>query len=178
MVVWVFGYGSLIWRPGFNFDEACFATLHGWTRSFKQGSPDHRGTTSKPGRVLTISREPSLSCVGRAFRVSPAEWPEVYHYLEERESGGYQAVQLEIQLERTSVVAWTWVASPSNENFIRNETFEKTVNTILDARGMSGSNIDYVLNLDEALSESGIQDEEVNRYARAVRSRLSESSSD
>lgn len=178
MDVWVFGYGSLVWRPGFVFEESCFATLEGWRRSFQQGSPDHRGTLDAPGRVLTICPDSRASCIGKAFRILSGDWPGVFRYLEERESGGYQASEIEVQLERRKVRAWTWIALPSNDNFVANESFKRTIDTILSAVGTSGPNIDYVLNLDAALTTAGIEDQEVSRYAVALRTRLSESSRD
>lgn len=68
--VWVFGYGSLIWRPGIAFRERRVARIRGWTRRFWQGSHDHRGLPHAPRRVVTLVPEPGASCEGVAFRVA------------------------------------------------------------------------------------------------------------
>ena len=73
---WVFAYGSLIWRPGFEWTECQKAYLRGWTRRFWQGSPDHRGTPIAPGRVVTLVAEPSEDVYGVAFKISPDRWQE------------------------------------------------------------------------------------------------------
>ena len=178
MDVWVFGYGSLIWRPGFPFAESGFATLEGWSRCFKQASPDHRGTPESPGRVLTMSRGENLKCIGKVFRVVAQDWASVQPYLEKRESGGYEAVEVDVSFAGRTITAWTWVASPMNEHFVQCETFEETLSVMLSAQGESGPNIEYVLNLDEALGRAGIRDEEVSRFAEELKMRISESRSD
>ena len=79
---WVFGYGSLMWRPGFPFVERRAATLHGRRRAFCIYSVHHRGTYERPGLVLGLA--PGGACRGAAYRVAEAEWPDVYAYLLER----------------------------------------------------------------------------------------------
>ena len=178
MSQWVFGYGSLIWRPGFEFLESHFATLCGWSRSFSQASPDHRGTPEFPGRVLTLREELGTQCRGRVYRVSDEQWPEVFRYLEHRESGGYRACRLDVDTGERTTEAWVWIALPDNPHSVLNESVESTVEVMLRAQGQSGPNIDYVLNLECALDEAGIRDAEVGRYARLLRQYVSESSSD
>ena len=177
MGVWVFGYGSLIWRPGFQYFESSIATLHGWTRAFQQASPDHRGTPQRPGRVLTLSQNETSHCVGRAFCVAASEWPNIFAYLEKRESGGYRALELEIELPSNRQSAWTWIALPDNPHFVSDETVTDTIDVMYNAHGESGPNIDYVLRLDEALLEAGIDDEQVARYANLLRMRKLKASS-
>ncbi len=69
--VWLFGYGSLIWKADFPFLERRPAHIHGWARRFWQGSHDHRGTPEAPGRVATLVREPGAVCHGMAYRIAP-----------------------------------------------------------------------------------------------------------
>ena len=76
---WVFGYGSLMWRPGFAFIERRTAVLHGRRRAFCIYSVHHRGTYERPGLVLGLA--PGGSVRGAAYRVADADWPEVYAYL-------------------------------------------------------------------------------------------------
>src|SRR5882757_8114685 len=80
---WVFGYGSLMWRPGFAFAERAAAVLQGRRRAFCIYSVHHRGTYERPGLVLGLA--PGGAVRGAAFRVAEAEWPETYAYLRERE---------------------------------------------------------------------------------------------
>ena len=80
---WVFGYGSLMWRPGFPFVDRKRARLHGRRRAFCIYSVHHRGTYERPGLVLGLA--PGGSTLGAAYRVAEADWPEVYAYLRERE---------------------------------------------------------------------------------------------
>jgi len=80
---WVFGYGSLMWRPGFAFVERQAATLHGRRRAFCIYSVHHRGTYELPGLVLGLA--PGGATRGAAYRVAEADWPQVYAYLLERE---------------------------------------------------------------------------------------------
>ena len=80
---WVFGYGSLVWRPGFAFEERVVATLHGFHRALCVLSHVHRGTPEQPGLVLGLDR--GGSCRGIAFRVAPALWDETLAYLRARE---------------------------------------------------------------------------------------------
>ena len=169
MSQWVFGYGSLIWRPGFKFVESRFATLRNWRRSFSQGSPDHRGTPAYPGRVLTLREDAEASCRGRAYRVTNELWPTVFAYLEKRESGGYKACQIDISIGGDEISAWVWIALPDNPHSVSNESMQQTVEVMRRAVGQSGPNTDYVLNLDNALREAGIEDEEVTRFAKLVR---------
>src|SRR5688572_16734737 len=80
---WVFGYGSLIWRPGFEYIRALPALMHGAHRSLCIYSHRHRGTPDQPGLVFGLVR--GGSCRGMAFEVEPARWDEVHAYLYERE---------------------------------------------------------------------------------------------
>ena len=178
MSQWVFGYGSLIWRPGFEFLESQFTTLYGWSRSFSQASPDHRGTPNFPGRVLTLREEPGAQCRGRVYRIADERWSEVFRYLEDRESGGYCACRLDLDVGGRTTKAWVWIALPDNPHSVSNESVKSTVEVMLRAKGQSGPNIDYVLNLEGALEEAGITDVEVARYATLLRRHVSESSRD
>jgi glutathione-specific gamma-glutamylcyclotransferase len=80
---WVFGYGSLMWNPGFEYGESEPALIHGFHRSLCVYSFVHRGTEGRPGLVLGLDR--GGSCHGMAFRVEPAKWQDTLAYLRSRE---------------------------------------------------------------------------------------------
>lgn len=90
---WVFGYGSLIYKVDFPFQEREVATLRGWERRFWQGSHDHRGTPEAPGRVVTLVRAADALCRGVAYLVDH----EVFDHLDHREKNGYERHRTRLQ---------------------------------------------------------------------------------
>src|SRR5690606_33002216 len=110
---WIFGYGSLIWRPDFAYRQARKAVLRGWQRRFWQASPDHRGVPAAPGRVVTLVEQREASCWGMAFEVAAAEWLSIIAMLDEREKNGYRPSQVSLDLDDgSSVTALTYIAGP------------------------------------------------------------------
>src|SRR5690349_19514370 len=114
--LWVFGYGSLLFRPGFPYEERRPALVRGYRRRLDQGSPDHRGTPERLGRVATLLRDPDASSSGAVFRVAERDAEMVLKDLDHREKGGYERLELEATLldSSTTVLATTWIASPDN----------------------------------------------------------------
>jgi len=157
---WVFGYGSLVWRPAFAHLERCPAHIVGWTRRFWQASPDHRGTPEAPGRVVTLVQAPDARCDGMAYRVEAAIWPEVEAALDHREQAGYLKVETPIQLldGRRIETGWVYIAGPDNPNFIGPAPLEQMVRQIALSHGPSGANRDYLTRLAEALRAQGVTD--------------------
>ena len=96
--IWVFGYGSLVWRPAFPHVDRRAARVIGWRRRFWQASTDHRGTPTAPGRVLTVTPDPAAGLWGMVYEVAPAVWPEVEAALEIREQQGYGRVDVTAEL--------------------------------------------------------------------------------
>jgi len=169
-VVWVFAYGSLIFRPGFSFLRQVPGSVDGFARRFWQGSPDHRGTPKSPGRVVTLVSAPHEICEGVAFEVCAESIDEVLRYLDERESGGYERLELNVSLEGGECVqAWTWMAPPDNSNYLGDAAQEVMLAQILGSTGASGANRDYVMNLAGELQRFGIEDFHVQNLARLVR---------
>ena len=168
---WVFAYGSLVWRPGFEFRHSSLASLAGWRRAFSQASPDHRGTPESPGRVLTLRQDCQGVCEGIAYCVASERWSAVVDYLDIRESGGYSQQIVEIALATGQrVAALTYIALPENPHACEPEAKDKLVALIRSRHGPSGSNLDYVLKLAQALRTHGIRDHEVESLACDLRS--------
>ena len=163
---WVFGYGSLIWRVDFPYLERRRATLHGWARRFWQGSHDHRGTPGAPGRVVTLIPAPNAACAGMAYRVDDA----VFAHLDHREKNGYARMTLDIALGGGAqrVPSVVYVADEGNPAFLGPAPLDAIAGHILRSSGPSGRNADYLLELDAALREMGVQDDHVQDLAQRV----------
>src|SRR5580693_8376655 len=93
---WVFGYGSLMWRPGFDFVERASALLHGRRRAFCIFSVHHRGTPRRPGLVLGLAAGGAVR--GAAYRIAADRWPDVYAYLLEREQPTETYIEARVQV--------------------------------------------------------------------------------
>ena len=159
--IWVFGYGSLMWRPGFRHAEAAGAVLDGYARSFCIWSEHHRGTPERRGLVLGLAPVAEGYCEGRAFRIAPEDWPDVSAYLEERELRGYayRPARLPVTLaDARTVPAHCFVADPDHPHYAGPLSQETAARVILAARGENGLNRDYLLNTVRALEEHGYRE--------------------
>lgn len=166
---WLFAYGSLLWRPGFDVPESRVATLRGYARRFYQRSTDHRGTEEYPGRVVTLLPEPATHTVGLALRL-PAERHELLRELDVREKNGYtRRVLLVHPAQGPALWALVYVADPGNEEYAGPEPEEALAERIARARGPSGPNREYLLRLAQALEALGVRDEHVRSLAARVR---------
>ena len=117
--LWLFGYGSLIWRPGFAFVESRPAHVRGWARRFWQGSHDHRGVPGAPGRVVTLVPEAGSRCRGMAWRVAAELAATTLERLDHREQDGYAREDLSLHLDDGRVVdGVTWVAPAANPSWL------------------------------------------------------------
>ena len=168
---WVFGYGSLVWRPAFLHLEARPARLAGFARRFWQGSTDHRGVPGAPGRVVTLVRDPSAVCLGVAYRVSEDVFGEVIAGLDHREKGGYERLDLPLALapDEREVEGLVYIAGPDNPSYLGPAPASAIVAQIAAARGPSGPNDEYLLRLEESLRALGAEDEHVFELAALLR---------
>lgn len=163
--VWLFGYGSLIYKADFAFLEHRPATIEGWARRFWQGSHDHRGTPDAPGRVVTLIEAPGERCGGMAYRVTPG----VFEHLDHREKNGYLRVVAPLVFDdSTSTDGLVYIAGPDNAAFLGAAPEDEIAAHIRDAAGPSGRNRDYLLQLDAALSKLGFDDAHVRGVAAAL----------
>ncbi len=150
--LWIFGYGSLVWRPDFPHSEAVAASSPGQVRRFWQASTDHRGTPAQPGRVATLAPQAGALCRGVAYRIRAAARAEVIGYLDHREKNGYLKRTLAVELDDgRRGEAITYVADPAGEHFLGPAPLADMARQIRASTGPSGPNTEYVLRLAEAL---------------------------
>jgi cation transport regulator ChaC len=174
--VWIFGYGSLVWRPDFPFAESRPARLDGWVRRFWQGSTDHRGVPGAPGRVVTLVRDGNGTCRGMAYRINTADVADVLVRLDYREKGGYALERVKLGLARPDdssvdgqVDGLVYIAMPDNPNYLGPAETADIARQVRRATGPSGDNVEYVLRLAAALREIGAHDPHVFELERLVR---------
>jgi glutathione-specific gamma-glutamylcyclotransferase len=156
---WVFGYGSLIWRPGFDYVDSRQALLRGAHRSLCIYSHEHRGSPEQPGLVFGLRR--GGSCRGMAFAVSHERWTEVREYLRIREqvTGVYRPVDRPVRLDDGQVVsALTFVVDEGHAQFAGRLCVEEQLGVVRKGHGLSGANVDYVLNTVAHLKTMGLRD--------------------
>lgn len=157
--VWLFGYGSLIYKADFPFLQRRPARIHGWQRRFWQGSHDHRGTPERPGRVATLIEAKDSVCAGMAYEVTP----DVFAHLDHREKNGYLRffTQFEWLDNSGAVEGLVYVAGPDNEAFLGPASEAEIAAHIAQSHGPSGPNEEYLLQLADALRELGEHDDHV-----------------
>jgi glutathione-specific gamma-glutamylcyclotransferase len=172
---WIFGYGSLIWRPGFRYRARQPGWIQGWSRRLWQRSTDHRGTPDAPGRVATLVPEAGATCGGAAYHIEDADLPSVFDALHVREQQGYELIRIDVRLDDGSTVsAATWLATEDNPYFAGTESVSAIADVVLRSHGPSGSNIEYVLELERALTVLGCPDDHVTAVARLLHGRGTE----
>ena len=167
--LWLFGYGSIIWKADFPYSERARAHVRHWSRRFWQGSEDHRGVPEAPGRVVTLTPRQDSICEGLAYRLHGDRLDEVISLLDHREKGGYERIELPIHIGGETVTGITYCAEEGNPNFLGAAPLDEMARQIAGSHGPSGSNKTYILNLDQALLELDIVDAHVQEVALAVR---------
>ncbi|MDP6375990.1 MAG: gamma-glutamylcyclotransferase [Pseudomonadales bacterium] len=171
MNIWLFGYGSLMWRPDFDYLDRKAARLHGWQRRFWQGSHDHRGLPHAPGRVVTLI-ETTGYCDGVAFLVEAAVAAETFEHLDHREKNGYQRIDAELGFRNGEVVSGiVYVASPENHAFLGPASLREMAHQIHRSRGPSGTNREYLTRLADTLRDLEMADHHVFELEAAVNGR-------
>ncbi|CAH9088270.1 unnamed protein product [Cuscuta europaea] len=183
MVMWVFGYGSLIWKPGFHYDDCLVCFIKRYRRVFYQGSTDHRGTPEFPGRTVTLEPADGEICWGIAYKITKKEDQEVaITYLEVREKQYDKKVYLDVFTELTASTpaisnVLLYVASQDNKinsNYLGPAPLDEIARQIVRAEGPSGPNRDYLFQLEKALGLLGCEDKHITDLAKEVRHILAE----
>ena len=155
MTHWIFGYGSIIWNPGFSYREKRLAFLPGWVRRFWQGSTDHRGVPGRPGLVATLV--PALptgeGCWGMAYLVEGEAFEETASALDHREKGGYSRHRLQVQTLEEQVDCLAYIALAGNPDWVGEQAPQHCARQIRWACGPSGDNPDYVFRLAQVLRD-------------------------
>ena len=146
-----------MWRQDFPFTDARPAYIVGWARRFWQGSHDHRGVQTEPGRVVTLIETPGERCYGRAFLVEP----EVFEHLDYREKNGYERYTVDTFFDDTHASGVVYIAATNNFAFLGDAPLDEIAAHIGLCAGPSGTNIDYLLELARTLRELGVSDPHV-----------------
>lgn len=169
---WVFGYGSLMWRPGFPFAERMAATLHGRRRAFCIYSVHHRGTHERPGLVLGLA--PGGATRGMAYRIEETDWPAAYAYLVEREqpTETYIEARRHVRLaDGRRVDALVFLSDVLHQQWAGALSLPRQAELIAGATGLSGRNVEYLRDLVQHLREEGIHDRPMETLLGLVEAR-------
>jgi cation transport protein ChaC len=166
--LWVFGYGSLMWRPGFPFEAQAPGLLKGAHRALCVYSIFYRGTREQPGLVLGLDH--GGACRGVVFRVQQGAEDETVAYLREREqiTAVYRETHRPVRLldgSGRSVRALTYLADPNHEQYAGRLTLEEQLRIVRTRKGETGTNAEYVLNTVRHLEEEGVHDAVLARLA-------------
>src|SRR5436309_8061094 len=166
--LWVFGYGSLMWQPGFEFIEQVQARLIGEHRALCVYSFDHRGTPEKPGLVLGLDR--GGACRGVAFRVAAKRRDDTIDYLRAREqtTNVYREVMRSVWLEneaRQRVSALTFVVDRGHVQYAGRLALADQLRYVQQGHGRSGNNRDYVLSTVKSIEAQGFRDPQLHQLA-------------
>lgn len=170
--LWVFGYGSLIWKPEFDFEAREPARIHGYHRRLCLRSVSYRGTHERPGIVAGLDR--GGSCLGMAYRIGAADVPRVFGQLWEREMflGSYRPTWTQARLLRgghAEVLAF--VVRRDAFNYGGRLTEDELVEILRQARGTKGTSLDYLQRTVAALQEAGLRDPHLERLMHKAESR-------
>jgi len=176
--LWVFGYGSLIWKPGdipYTSREVC--CIKGYLRRFWQGSTDHRGIPGAPGRVVTIEPAPAAEvntaeCWGAAYCIEECNVPGTLATLDYREKGGYERKDVTLYRKDGTILTTQgllYIAQGHNEEYLGDAPAEEIAKQIMASAGPSGTNREYFDRLKAALEDIGIDDPHIREIAQFMK---------
>lgn len=177
--LWVFGYGSLCWHPGFSYSRSTAGYVRGFSRRFWQGNTTHRGTAEKPGRVATLIEDKEAIVYGRAFQLQDSA---ALSYLEKRECvlGGYLTTiaTFHSQDGNRQFPVVIYIATNKNEQWLGEASLQTIARQITESSGPSGHNVEYLLRLAEFMHRylPEAHDEHLFTLEMLVRSQIKEKS--
>lgn len=173
--LWIFGYGSLVWKPDFAYSDSRVGFVRGYSRRFWQGDTFHRGSDKMPGRVVTLLEDREGCTWGVAYQVRGEQVNEALKYLNVREAvlGGYDTKEVTFYPQDTPdqpLTALAYVATPQNPGYLGPAPEEVIATQILACRGFSGHNLEYLLRLADFMQLCGpqAQDEHLEAIVDAV----------
>lgn len=179
MVLWVFGYGSLVWNPGFEFDEKVLGFIKDYKRVFDLACFDHRGTPENPARTCTLEFSEGAICWGAAYCVKggPEKERTAMEYLERRECEYDQKTSVDFYKEGdatkpaiTGVLVFTSTPDKeANKYYLGPAPLEEMACQIAVAAGPCGNNRDYLFKLEKALFDIGHEEDSIIELANEVR---------
>lgn len=179
MVFWIFGYGSLVWNPGFKYDEKVIGFIKGYRRVFDVACFDHRGTPQHPARICALEQYDGAVCWGAAYCVRGGAENEkaAMEYLERRECEYDQKILVDFYKEGdseqsflTGVIVFTSTQDKvSNKYYLGPAPLEDMARQIANANGPCGNNRDYIFLLEKAMFDIGHEDESVIELANEVK---------
>ena len=171
--LWVFGYGSLLWNPGFPVAETRVARLNDWHRGFCMSSIHHRGTEADPGLVLALDHRPGAACDGLAIRVETGHGEATLAYLRERElvSSAYLERRFGVDLAGGGALddVLCYVIDPDHVQYRGDLSLEDQARIIASAVGGRGPNDEYLYNTAAHLTELGVADADMDWLVARVR---------
>ncbi|KAK9878982.1 hypothetical protein WA026_003800 [Henosepilachna vigintioctopunctata] len=178
--MWIFGYGSLIWKVDFPYEKKVIGYVKGYERRFYQHSTDHRGTKENPGRVVTLIASKNLESkvYGIAYKIKETDINDVVNHLDYREKGGYQRVSVLFYpkaMEDHPFSIVIYLASLENPQYAGYADIGDIAKQVIKCSGPSGKNIDYVLNLAQSMRSiaPGEEDKHLFDLEKAVLGLLS-----
>ncbi len=169
--LWVFGYGSLLWDPGFAWSARHPARLQGFHRSFCMRSIHHRGTEAQPGLVLALDAQEGADCAGLAFEIAPQIAEETLEYLRAREliSAAYLETRQPVHLDSgQQVEAVAYVIDRAHWQYCGGLSLEEQARIIARARGGRGANRDYLHQTAAHLADLGVPDADLDWLSARV----------
>jgi len=177
--IWVFGYGSLIWNPGFAFETKQRACLTGFDRAFCLWSVHYRGNEAQPGLVLGLDPAEGVACEGVAYYVAPKNAEQVHLYLRARELVSYayhERLEALTLADGQQVQALCYIVDPAHSQYAGGLSLAAQAQVISSAQGSAGPNLEYLHNTAEHLQALGIDDPTMRRLVALTKPDYSVSS--